>query len=155
MGEIVVENYAPYLAIQIVRPFFVYGPRQDPSMLIPRLMSRVQAGEAIQLQGEDGISLNPIFVDDAVAAVESALTLRQSHKINIGGPETLSMRQIGETIGSVLGKVPEFEMDLSATKQNLVADIGKMCSLLAAPRVRFHEGIARSVDSLTWGRSTE
>ena len=57
-------------------------------MLMPRLAANIQTGQPVLLQGEDGICINPIHVDDAVLAIERCLTLGESRVINIAGPET-------------------------------------------------------------------
>lgn len=62
------------------------------------LVQSVLDGRPIVLHGQDGIRINPTYVADAVTAIEADLVLEGSHKINIGGPEVLTMRQIGEMI---------------------------------------------------------
>jgi nucleoside-diphosphate-sugar epimerase len=59
MSEIIAENYAPYMNIVILRFFFVYGPRQNTTMLIPRLIRSIKEGNPIILQGSNGIRINP------------------------------------------------------------------------------------------------
>ena len=140
-GELLVENSAPCFAVTILRFFFVYGLGQRPGMLVPRLVRSVAEGQPITLQGPDGLRLNPVHVSDAVAAIVQALGLEESHKINIGGPEILTLRRIGEIIGETLGKAPVFHVDEAATPNHLVGDIRKMSALLGAPRVPFHEGV--------------
>jgi nucleoside-diphosphate-sugar epimerase len=110
-------------------------------MLIPRLINRVRNGEPIQLQGEDGIRINPTHVSDAVTATVRALELNASHTVNVGGPDVLSMREIGLEIGRALGREPIFTADPNATPRHLSGDISKMCELLAPPRVSFAVGL--------------
>lgn len=138
--EILLENYSPLMDIVILRFFFVYGPGQRPDMLIPRLIQRVSRGEPLSLQGEHGLRLNPTYVSDAVAALRQALQLSGSHKINIGGPEVLSLREIGEAIGRQLGREPHFEQQ-AGSPAHLVADISRMQEMLGAPQVSFAAGL--------------
>lgn len=140
-GELLVENYAPYLRAAILRFFFAYGPGQRASMLIPRLVRAVAEGRPVTLQGEHGLRLNPVHVDDAVRAIVRALQLADSQKINIAGPETLTLREIAEAIGAGLGREPVFERDATATPGHLVGDIERMTRLLGAPRIRFRDAI--------------
>jgi nucleoside-diphosphate-sugar epimerase len=141
-AELLVEAYGSLLVVVILRFFFVYGPGQRPSMLIPRLVRATADGKPISLQGCDGIRLNPVHVDDAVAAVCHALQLTDSQKVNVAGPEVLSLRQIAGTIGRHLGVAPSFAVDLLARPRHLVGDTTKMAAVLGAPRVRFAEGVA-------------
>jgi len=144
-SEILAETYSPYMNIIILRFFFVYGPGQKTIMLIPRLVNSVMTGQPIKLQGTDGLRINPTSVEDAARAIVHALSLEKSDTINVGGPEILSLRDIGGIIGNVLGRDPVFEMAPTEQPNDLVADIHKMTTVLGAPTVTFQEGIGRYV----------
>ena len=58
----------------------------------------------------------------------------------MAGPDALSLRQIADLIGAKLGCPPRYLVDSGSEPRNLIADIGKMRRLLAAPNVRFAEG---------------
>jgi nucleoside-diphosphate-sugar epimerase len=144
-SEIIAESYTPFLNVIVLRFFFVYGVGQRRTMLIPRLVQSVIDGRPIVLDGQDGLRINPTHVSNAAAAIMAALDLDGSHKINVGGPEVLSLRQIGETIGEAVGKPPTFEEHPEREPRHLVGDIRKMSQLLAPPTVRFSDGIAAYV----------
>ena len=139
-AELLSESYTDYMTVTILRFFFVYGPGQRPDMFIPRLVGSIAEGRPIKLGGEDGLCTNPVHVTNAVSAVCCALDLEQSHRINIGGPEVLSLRQIAESIGVNLRRAPRYSVDPAAEPRDLIADIGKMRQLLVAPTIRFAEG---------------
>lgn len=141
-SELLAESYAGQFVVSILRFFFVYGPRQRRTMLIPRLVDSVDAGRPISLQGPDGLTINPIHVDDAVAAVRRCLDLTESHKINVAGPRPLTLRQIGHAIGEQLGTAPIYEVDADARPGSLVGDIAKMTRLLVPPKIAFADGVA-------------
>lgn len=147
-SEMLVENYSNFFHTVILRFFFVYGPHQKGNMLIPRLVQSVSEGKPIQLQGETGIRINPIYAADAARAVKAALSLSQSEKINVAGPEILNLKDIGEVIGQCLGKEPHFDYNLQASPQDLIGDTQKMKTLLSAPSISFKKGIASYLDSL-------
>ena len=109
-SEIIAESYTPFMSVIVLRFFFVYGPGQRRSMLMPRLVQAVIDGTPITLHGPEGICVNPTYVSDAATAIQRALDLHGSHTINIGGPEVLSLRQIGDITGKVVGKAPHFEV---------------------------------------------
>lgn len=140
-GELLVESYAEQFTVVILRFFFVYGRGQRPSMLIPRLVRSVVEGRPVLLQGGDGLRLNPTHVSDAVRAITAALELEESHKINVAGPEVLTLREVATTIGRHVGREPIFEVRPDQEPGHLVGDIGKMSRLLAPPTVRFEEGV--------------
>ena len=146
-SEVIAENYTQYMNVIILRFFFVYGPRQRRSMLIPRLVDSVRKEKPIGLQGKDGIRINPTYVSDAVDAICGALELTGSQKINVGGPQVLSLREIGQIIGEALRKKPNFEVNHDAEPSHLIGDTAKMSKLLNEPKVSFKEGIARFLDN--------
>lgn len=144
--EVLAENYSPFMNIIILRFFFVYGPGQRSRLLIPRLVKAVKEERPIILHGKDGLKMNPTYVSDAASAVCHSLELKESQKINIGGPEILSLRQVGQEIGNILRKDPVFEVNEHIQPQHLVGDIKKMVHFLGEPLVKFKEGIARYIE---------
>ncbi len=139
-SEILIENFAPFFSIDVLRLFFVYGRNQRRSMLISRLVDSVKNRTPINIDGKDGIRINPIHVDDAVAAIIQCLKLTGYHKINIGGSEILSLREIIELIGKATGIVPSLCVKNNQPK-NLIGDVAKMNKLLLSPKIKFAEGI--------------
>jgi len=144
-SELLAGSYADCFTVVILRFFFVFGPGQKRSMLIPRLIDSVRNGRTVILQGEDGIRLNPIFVEDASMAICRALELTSSHTINVAGPEVLSMREIGNLIGQVVGREPVFDIDQNAVPRHLSGEISKMRDILGPPRIRFMDGLRSMV----------
>jgi UDP-glucose 4-epimerase len=142
-SELLSECYSPYLNVVCLRFFFAYGPSQRAHMLIPRLVDSVRAGRVIKLRGENGLSINPVYVADAVSAVRSAMSLPGSQKLNVAGPEVMSLRTMVEIIGATLGKTPVLEIEPAAPSQDLIADIAKMTMLLGAPTTKFEDGLRR------------
>lgn len=146
-SEILAENYTSFMNVIVLRFFFVYGAGQKRTMLIPRLVQSVFEERPITLQGQDGIRINPTHVSDAVTAILQTLNLPESHKINVGGPEVLSLRRIAEIIGVVVGKKPIFDVHLDSEPRHLVGDIRKMSHLLETPKVKFEQGVTSYIHS--------
>jgi len=140
-SEIVAENYAAYMNIVLLRFFFVYGKGQKRGMLIPRLIDSVKDGYPITLQGKNGIRINPVHVSDAVRAIEEALSLEGCFRINVAGPDILSLREIGDIIGSKVSKQPIYEADITQQPRNLIGDIGNMKKYLRNPTQHFKDAI--------------
>lgn len=141
-AEILAENYAPFMNIVMLRFFFVYGAGQKRSMLIPRLVDNIKARKTVTLQGQDGIRINPVHASDAARAICAALNLQGCHRINVAGPDVLSLREICEIAGSKVGVKPIFEINTTTTSTgNLIGDIESMKKLLAPPVKHLAEGI--------------
>ena len=109
-------------------------------MLMPRLVASVRDGRPIQLQGNDGLSLNPVHVDDAAAAVLAATEMEESATVNVAGPSTVTLREIAGLIGAELGVEPRFELD-EGSAPSLVADTARMRRVLAEPRTDLQAAI--------------
>jgi UDP-glucose 4-epimerase len=140
-SEILAENFAPYMNIALLRFFFVYGRGQKRSMLIPRLVDNVLAGNSILLQGQDGIKINPVHASDAAHAIQAALTLEGCNRINVAGPDVLSLREICGLIGINVGVQPVYQIDQTSQPQNLIGDIENMKKYLWKPSRHFEEGM--------------
>lgn len=143
-SEILVENYASFFDVVICRLFFAFGPKQRRSMFIPRLVDSVIEGKEIVIQGKEGIKVNPIYIDDVKNALSKILGIKGSHKINIGGEEILSIKEITDIIGKVLNKRPCFKY-IEGQPQNVVGDISKMKRLLYKPNILFSNAVKKLI----------
>lgn len=137
-GEILVQSYASIFQVVVLRPFFIFGRGQNRAMLIPRLMDNIASERPITLQGNSGIRINPIHVQDATAAIRATLSLEQSATFNIAGPDVLSIREICEGMGRFLGKNPIFQIH-PGEPQDLIGNNAVMCGQLIQPRYRLLE----------------
>jgi UDP-glucose 4-epimerase len=144
-AELLCWAYQSHMAIIVLRFFFVYGPGQRRTMLIPRLVENVRHDRPVMLQGDQGMRFNPIFADDAGAAVAAAASLDGSETINVAGPEILSLRDVGLQIGEAVGREPRFETQPCTVVPDLIGSTGKMARLLGPPRIAFREGIRELV----------
>jgi UDP-glucose 4-epimerase len=133
-GEIIAQSYSGFMAITILRPFFIFGASQKRSMLLPRLYNSVKSGQPIYLSGVEGIRINPIHALDAAEAVIAAISDPTSAIINIAGAEILSIREIAQAFGHYLGRDPVFSVQHGSKPDDLIADISLMRSRLLEPR---------------------
>lgn len=146
-GETLAENYKDFMNVIILRFFFVYGEMQKDVMLLPRLVKSIDTGKPIILQGNDGININPIYVDDAVDAIARVLLLNDSYNINIAGREIVSLRQLAIMMGSIVSKEPVFQIE-DKLPRHLVADTKRMEELLGSPKVSLDDGLKRMINSM-------
>lgn len=140
-SELLVANYVSFFSVNILRFFFVYGPKQKKNMLIPRLIESVTNGSTITLQGLEGIRINPIYVEDAAQAITKIMQDPSSQNINIGGNEIVSLKEICDIIGKEIDKQPHFEIQDTEVK-HLIGDVTKMKSFYV-PKISIREGIIR------------
>ena len=137
-GEILSNSYIDVFQVIVLRFFFIYGNRQQAGMLIPRLMSNISSKKPISLQGKNGIYINPVHVQDAIAAVIAALSTEKSQTFNIAGPDIVSIRELSEAMGNYLKVKPIFQKIHGAPK-NLIGDNTKMIDLLVKPYRRIKD----------------
>jgi nucleoside-diphosphate-sugar epimerase len=145
-GELLVRSYGEFFSTVILRPFAVYGPGQE-RMLVPTLVERVTSGDVVTVQGDPGLRINPIYVDDAVRAVESALGFSGSGVFNVAGDEAVTVTELVELIGDVAGVRAVVE-HVDGESGELVGDNARMRETLGVvPRVSLREGLSRTVGS--------
>jgi UDP-glucose 4-epimerase len=143
-GEQAVAQFRGLLNGHSLRFFFIYGPGQR-NMFIPGLLGRVGNGEDVTLAGPDGIRVNPVYVDDAADAVVATLELSDPSTMNVAGPDVVSVREIAELGGRLLGREPSF--DEGPAQADLVASIELQSAAVGPPRTGFEEGLRRTVEA--------
>lgn len=147
-AEILLKNYSHFFEkFAILRPFFIYGPLQVNSMLIPRLIQRVWNGETIFLDLNEGLRVNPIYVSDAAIAFENLLNINGEHLFNIAGKEIFSLMQVCNIIGKTLCKTPVFSFN-NQQAADLIADTALMHELLHFPEINLEDGIRITAKSM-------
>jgi UDP-glucose 4-epimerase len=146
-AEVLLQNYRQFFRTAVIlRPFFIYGPNQKKDMLVARLIDSVCEGRPIQLQGADGLRLNPVFVEDAMRAFAGALELDGVHVMNVAGPDVLTLREVGETIGRLAGRKPVFE-NAPGSPVDYVASTDGATSKLGLKLTRFADGLKATLDA--------
>ena len=133
--EALVSSYARFMKIMVLRFFFIYGGGQNRTMLIPRLIDNIRNEVSVTIQGEEGLRLNPVHVDDASAAVVASLSNENSAIYNIAGPQILSLRELCGEIGALVGKSTKFET-IPGRPSDVVGDISMMSTHLHVPLIR-------------------
>lgn len=134
------------------RMFFVYGPGQSFSCLVPSIISSLLRGEQATCAHGEFIR-DFIYVDDAAAGFVTLLETEVSGTMNIASGEALKLKDLALMIGDLLDKrelVRIGEIALSAREpKKLVADVFRMYSELSfTPTVHIQDGILLTIDYL-------
>jgi nucleoside-diphosphate-sugar epimerase len=147
-AEMLLKSYSNlFETFIILRPFFIYGSGQKKNMLIPRLISNVKNDREININGKDGIKINPIYVTDAANAVANVLNIRESMIINIGGNEITSLKALILMIGDELAKQPIINNN-KYTQNNLIGDVTLMRKKLFKPNIDLKTGVKITIKSI-------
>jgi nucleoside-diphosphate-sugar epimerase len=143
-GELAVESFRGELRAHALRFFFIYGPGQRQKF-IPELIERVRDQHDIALAGDDGIRVNPVYIDDAAAAVIAMLDHPSGLTLNVAGPQIVSIRQIAEQIGRRVDREPQFT--IGPPQADITADLQRQRDAVGPPQTTFDEGLTRTLAS--------
>lgn len=124
-AERFISAYTQMFATTIMRLVAPYGPGQRNRM-IPRLIDSVRDGRAITLNEGGRPRMNPVYVDDVVSIVARAISAPGNHLVNVSGPDAVSIRELGELIGEVVGREPEFDVGTGVASGDIVCSNERM-----------------------------
>ena len=115
LGEHLAHVYSRNYGVPVVslRYFTVYGPRQRPDMAFHRAIEAALAGSTFGLFGDGGQTRDFTYVADAVAGtVAAGLDGVPGAVYNLGGGSRISMNDVLEAIGRIVGR----PVDVSRTE---------------------------------------
>jgi nucleoside-diphosphate-sugar epimerase len=142
-SELLIANYQPFFHTVVFRFFFVYGPGQK-GMLIPNLMGRVREGEQITIEGDPGLRINPIDIEDALRVFEPALQLPSSALFNVAGDEIVTITELVGLIETVSGKPALIQHKGPNPVGDLVGDNSRLKKVLGVyPDTPLLQGLRR------------
>jgi nucleoside-diphosphate-sugar epimerase len=147
-SEMAARALQDQMRVQILRLFFPYGPGQREDRLVPRLIRRIRNGEPITAANGNGPQLNPIYIDDLIESMRRLMTIDQDLVVNLAGTETVTVRNIAEEIGRIVGTTPNI-VSMPETPASWVADITRAIELTGyTPRVSLAEGLRRTSETM-------
>lgn len=138
----------------VVRPFNTYGPHQSARAIVPTIVSQALASDTLRLG-----SLDPrrdlTYVADTVEALIGAALAPAAigRTIQLGTGEDVSVGEIVERVGAVLGKPLTVEHDPQRVRpagsevQRLISDPSLARELIGwEPRVSLTDGLAETIE---------
>lgn len=146
----------------IVRPFNTYGPHQSARAVIPTIITQALAGGRLSL-GALAPRRDLTYVDDTVAgfiAAASAAPAVLGRTVQLGTGRDVSIREIVELVGELLGKELEVRTDADRVRpplsevEVLLSDPSlarELCDW--QPEVELREGLRRTIEWI--GRNRE
>ncbi len=151
MNELQLSTYRDLfgLGVTALRFFTVFGPRQRPDMAIMKFLSAVHEGKQITLYGDGSSRRDYTFIDDIVTGVVAAIersTPGQYEIYNLGGTQTISLRELVSVIERVVGKpaVIDWQPDQPGDVPITFANIDRARAALGyAPTTNVETGITR------------
>lgn len=109
-AEEILESIKGKVPLTVIRLFYPYGFDQHTAVdnLVAKLFLRVANGQPITIgEQADHSFFRPTFMPDLAKLVSWILANRWTGTLNVAGPDAISLRQMVEAMGKVLGKQPE------------------------------------------------
>jgi UDP-glucose 4-epimerase len=107
-GELYCKAYQELYGIDytILRFGIPYGPRAREAAVIPAFVNKALAGDPLTLAGDGSQSRKFVYVEDLADGVVSGLDDVAVNRVyNLASDETVTIRQIAETIKELMGDV--------------------------------------------------
>jgi UDP-glucose 4-epimerase len=167
-GELYCHVFSALYDLETVclRPFNVYGPRQNPtseySGVVSRFIERLLAGEPLVIEGDGEQSRDFVFVGDIVAACLLAAGTQGvgGGVFNVGSGAPTSINKLAEVLVEVvhLGAVASRTVHREARSGDIrhsLASVDQAHSRVGySPRVRLADGLTRTATWLRQERAT-
>lgn len=136
----------PYTVLRYGIPF---GPRMRSDLVVAAFLERALRGEALRIDGDGAQERSFVYVEDLAAAHLLALApVAQNRTYNLEANEPISIRQLAETIGELVGNVevtfgPSRPGDYKARR---VSSERARTELGWVPRYDFAAGLQRTLE---------
>jgi nucleoside-diphosphate-sugar epimerase len=140
-AEVLLVPYRELLRTVVLRPFFVYGPGQR-GMLVATLAERVLRGDEVTVDGNPGLRINPVHVEDAARAIEAAISLNGSDLVNVAGDEAVTVTELVGRLGAAAGVEPRIVHRGEGPAGDLLGDNTRMKAVLGVvPEIGLDAGL--------------
>lgn len=151
-GEALCIEYhrADGVEVRIARIFNTYGPRlaRDDGRVVSNFIVQALKGEVLTLYGDGSQTRAFCYVDDTVKGLMALMASDYAKPVNIGNPEEVTVKVLGEAILGVLGKPAVFvskPMPPDDPKQRR-PDISLAREILGwEPTTSLKEGLAKTI----------
>ena len=152
--RIMIENELRGSNVRFVwmRVFSTYGPLDEGSWLIPRIVDTLSADKVMKMtKGEQQWSYLHAF-DLALAFAKAVDVSGISGIVNVGNPETIRIRDAALTIGKILGKYELIEFGALDYRTDEVMKLQPLCETLVEsgwyPSITFEQGAKQTAEWL-------
>jgi len=147
-GTYLTRHYSQYMNTVTLRPFSIYGEKEDERRFIPKLIDATLNNNPFTLQ--EG-KHDWVHVDDLIRAIDivsKCMHLISGAVINVGGGREITNNEVMETVGMIAGKIPQLTVAPKKPTDSTVwcANNGKIRSLGWKQKISLYEGLKRCYD---------
>ena len=152
-GEMYCRSYAELYGLEytVLRFGIPYGPHSRPATVLAAFVEKAAAGKPLTLAGDGSQSRQFVYVEDLAAGVVAALApVAANRTYNLVGDETVTIREIAETVRELVADVEIVYMDSRPSDLRPVALSGARAAseLGWTPTTTFAEGVRRYIESV-------
>jgi len=139
------------LKVRIARIFNTFGPRMrlNDGRVIPNFMVQALTGKPLTLYGDGSQTRSFCYISDMVEGLLRLLESDYHLPINIGNPQEMTIRELGELIWKILGQEPKFtpwEMPPDAPARRKPDSTKAREILCWEPKIGLEAGIKETLD---------
>lgn len=146
-AEMSLEMYSTLINLCCLRIFFPFGPGQK-GRLIQQVYHRLASGQAVNLDGQNGMIFTPTYVEDIADIMIAAVRERWRGTVNVASQETKSVRSVAEGIAHILHANPKFNYT-SPKSIEITPDTHNLYSRYEHQKMTdFQTALKRTIDSI-------
>jgi UDP-glucose 4-epimerase len=158
-GEMYCRSYAELYGVEytVLRFGIPYGPHSRPATVLAAFVEKAAAGKPLTIAGDGSQSRQFVYVEDLAAGVVAALVPQAANRTyNLVGDETVTIREIAETVRELVADVEIVHMDTRPSDLRPVSISGARAAseLGWSPTTTFAEGVRRYVESVAQTNGT-
>ena len=147
-AEQLVLGYREELSVAVARIYHPYGPGGD-RYIINRMCDKVLNDETIRIEGENGVIINPVWIDDLAKGLWLALRSREHGIFHFAGPDSMNLRDLILLMGKTMDRAVNIESSDEALVQRNAALCDRASNILGySPTVSLKAGLRRIYHNL-------
>lgn len=158
-GEVLAEQFQQQYGtrVHLVRPTNVFGPRDSfggtRSRVIPAMISRLEAGEEIEIWGDGSQTRSFVYVTDLVRASLELVESGRYPALNVATTGEISMLELARQIAAVTGGHERVRVDPARPggAASQVMDTSRLHDLISFRPLSLREGL---VETVRWFRDS-
>lgn len=146
--------YAEQVGFELAwgRIFFVYGPLEPQSRLVPSVGRALLAGRPVPTTRGHQVR-DFMHVEDAAAAFAALVDDDTTGAVNVASGDPVAVREMVDTLAQLIGRSdllrPGALPDREGDPPRLVADVSRLREEVGfAPQIALHDGLARTLEWL-------
>ena len=146
-AEMLALSYRDLLQVAVLRLYHPYGSGGE-KFLINRLVRRILLGQEVTIEGEQGIRLNPVWIDDCARGIRQAISASAAGTFHLAGPDLATLRELLELAGELSGNRPKLRSLPVQPVECHAGDDSRAREILGYfPEISLREGLLRVIEA--------